>query len=375
MSQRTTDKLGAAAASGDGGEGSPVETDPLGGSVGTSTPYIQQFNSGWEPSPVYPMLHSYFDDAPQYVNGQRVSCTLDGMAVGCSQAYHMLDVGSAIPAALEKWQQVPGFSFESLGLGIFKTTFPDIYINPRGGFVTQPAGIAPIEGNRLVFEGGSSIFSISWSPQGQNDAINVDIPFTSEDIRYSVKLLLSNPRCSDFVNKLVKTASELYGKIIDKNPDLSAVDSIIANIGEIEFFFNQTDVKRSDGNYPAHPHNTIASGLPVVVHFPPGINRIGSFVNPMKREYINIGEWVRNVNQQLSIENIRDFRDRIGLIGLHEVIHTLGNGFSDPNLAFATDKVTGKTFEDQKSEESSEQFNARASNFWQAALSDHCKRQ
>ncbi len=95
MSQRTTNKLGAAVASGDGGEGSPVETDPMGGSVGTSTPYIQQFNSGWEPSPEYPMLLPYFDDAPQYVNGQRVSCNLDGMAVGCSQAFRMMGNGSA----------------------------------------------------------------------------------------------------------------------------------------------------------------------------------------------------------------------------------------------------------------------------------------
>ncbi len=95
MSQRTTNKLGAATASGDGGDGSPVETDPLGGSVGTSTPYIQQFNSGWEPSPEYPMLHSYFDDAPQYVNGQRVSATLDGIAISYGQAMNMVRNGSA----------------------------------------------------------------------------------------------------------------------------------------------------------------------------------------------------------------------------------------------------------------------------------------
>ncbi len=40
MSYRTTNKTGEAAATGDGGEGSPIETDPLGGSVGTFTPFI-----------------------------------------------------------------------------------------------------------------------------------------------------------------------------------------------------------------------------------------------------------------------------------------------------------------------------------------------
>ncbi len=95
MSQRTTDKTGAAVSTGDGGDGSPVETDPLGGNVGTYTPYIELSSSGWDPQPEYPMLLPFFDDAPQYVNGQRVSCTLDGVAIGCSSVQMMMDVGAA----------------------------------------------------------------------------------------------------------------------------------------------------------------------------------------------------------------------------------------------------------------------------------------
>lgn len=54
MSSRTTDKLGAAVATGDSGEGSPIETDPLGGSVGTMTPYFEPIV--YAPDPEYPDL-------------------------------------------------------------------------------------------------------------------------------------------------------------------------------------------------------------------------------------------------------------------------------------------------------------------------------
>jgi hypothetical protein len=56
MSYRTRDSLGNPAATGDGGEGAPIETDPLGGNVGTHTPYIT-FSGGYHTS--YPDLQVY----------------------------------------------------------------------------------------------------------------------------------------------------------------------------------------------------------------------------------------------------------------------------------------------------------------------------
>lgn len=59
MTRRTTNKLGEPAATGDGGEGSPIELDPLGGSVGTFTPF---FTIYVEYNPEYPELqpvHNY----------------------------------------------------------------------------------------------------------------------------------------------------------------------------------------------------------------------------------------------------------------------------------------------------------------------------
>ncbi|MEQ1762142.1 MAG: hypothetical protein ABL984_03245 [Pyrinomonadaceae bacterium] len=63
MSYRTTDKDASAVATGDGGEGSPIETDPLGGSVGTSSPYLLD-PIIYEPDPGFPDLQPFPSDGP-----------------------------------------------------------------------------------------------------------------------------------------------------------------------------------------------------------------------------------------------------------------------------------------------------------------------
>lgn len=201
MTQRSTDRNGFSVASGDGGEGSPVETDPLGGNVGTSTPYIEIIQP-YEPSPEYPMLQMYLDDAPMYVNGQRVSATLDGMPIGIGRAMSMLENGSAIPAALAMWQGVPGFSFQSHGMGMF--TVSDVFTNNSGRFWAQPHGTLA-EGWR-IFEGGSSIYSLSWNIQKQtNDGY---LTFKGEFLQgiiktFAVQYLDKNPNCENFIDTLL----------------------------------------------------------------------------------------------------------------------------------------------------------------------------
>ncbi len=116
------------------------------------------------------MLHSYFDDAPQYVNGQRVNCNLDGMEIGCSQAYHMLDVGSAIPAALAPFQNLPGFSFESRGLGIFTAYIPGYYFETPNGGGSGDSDDDPIQVGSWGYQPErweTYSFPVSWSPQQQ----------------------------------------------------------------------------------------------------------------------------------------------------------------------------------------------------------------
>ena len=57
MSSRRGDRTGFVFA-GDGGESSPVETDPMGGNVGASTPYIEVLPP-YQPPEEFPMLQSY----------------------------------------------------------------------------------------------------------------------------------------------------------------------------------------------------------------------------------------------------------------------------------------------------------------------------
>ncbi len=59
MSYRTTDTLGELAATGNGGEGAPIETDPLGGSVGTHTPYVTLGGGGGGFGPRFPQLQPF----------------------------------------------------------------------------------------------------------------------------------------------------------------------------------------------------------------------------------------------------------------------------------------------------------------------------
>ncbi len=82
---------------GEGAEGSPAELDPLGSNVGLYTPYWELIQPP-PPEPEYPTLQPMNTDMPMMVNGQQVTCTLDGFAIGCEQAQSMRQNGVAIQA-------------------------------------------------------------------------------------------------------------------------------------------------------------------------------------------------------------------------------------------------------------------------------------
>ncbi|MGH9949793.1 MAG: hypothetical protein ACRD6X_21705, partial [Pyrinomonadaceae bacterium] len=67
------------ALSGESFEDSPTESDPMGGNMGLETPYIEP-----EPPPEPTEESPFFevnDLDPQYVNGQRVTMTLQGLTL------------------------------------------------------------------------------------------------------------------------------------------------------------------------------------------------------------------------------------------------------------------------------------------------------
>ncbi len=242
MSQRTTDKLGAATASGDGGEGSPVETDPLGGSVGTSTPYLEQLPQ-FQPGEKYPMLLPYFDDAPQYVNGQRVSCNLDGMAVGCSQAYHMLENGSAAQCPNNNCGPIP-VVYNGRKTFAFFQAFGDGY----GGFVPFNAKyvgkglVAPIggwlkdsKGNVAgkILRNDTNLSALNKSTNNERDLANLsfDIYMSLQEPKtlYSVtkeetnfletefeKLFVENKKCSELISQMLEIAGGSSNSFMDR---------------------------------------------------------------------------------------------------------------------------------------------------------------
>ncbi|MGI8469730.1 MAG: hypothetical protein ACR2N3_14895, partial [Pyrinomonadaceae bacterium] len=76
----------------EGTEFSPAELDPLGNNVGLSTPYIELNNN---PPSEMPNEFKLFDESQLMVNGQRLSCSLDGITVSCSMAMSALQSGAA----------------------------------------------------------------------------------------------------------------------------------------------------------------------------------------------------------------------------------------------------------------------------------------
>lgn len=214
MSYRSTTGSGTAIDS-EGAEGSPAELDPLGGNVGLSTPYIT-FAPPIEPE--YPSLQPMNEFMPMYVNGQQVTCTLDGMSIGCSAAQSMLESGSAIPAALAPFQNLPGFQFNSAGLGLFTAYIPGYYFSDPGGgsgtdddpYIFGSYGYQPAQTL-------SYYFPVSWSPQQQTRQPQVK-PDPVAQLRKDFKDFLANKVASacvdalkkaglwDTVNKLASTA-------------------------------------------------------------------------------------------------------------------------------------------------------------------------
>ena len=216
MSQRTTDKTGAAVASGFNGEGAAVELDPLGGNVGLYSPYFTFVNP---PAPEDPSLFLLGEESPQYVNGQRVTCQLDGLAIGCNQAYAALENGSAIPAALAAYQNLPGFSFQNNGLGIFTSFVPGHWEYINGNHSAPNDDVIRVYTDTTFVSATTNTFyfsNISWSPTGQNQQDKV-VPLGNV-ARDAQKLISGNKDCENFIKNLLERVAEQTGNPSVANP-------------------------------------------------------------------------------------------------------------------------------------------------------------
>jgi hypothetical protein len=116
----------------EGTDDSPVELDGLGGNAGISTPYLP---FGGNPPQQYPEHQQMDDESVMRINGQDVRATLDGVGIPFAFALHLLQNGSALPAALDRYQHLQGFRFESNGVGTFSVNIPGyrFYNTTSGG--------------------------------------------------------------------------------------------------------------------------------------------------------------------------------------------------------------------------------------------------
>jgi hypothetical protein len=105
----------------EGTDHSPVELDGLGGNAGISTPYLP---FGGNPPQQYPEYQQLGDESVMRINGQEVRATLDGVGIPFVFLLHLLQNGSALPAALDRYQHLQGFRFESNGSGTFSVNIP-----------------------------------------------------------------------------------------------------------------------------------------------------------------------------------------------------------------------------------------------------------
>jgi hypothetical protein len=97
------------------------EMDPLGQETGTADPFLIESN------PNYSDVHG---DTPMFVDGGDPfhlsdGCgDIDGMPASCEEISERMSNGSAIPKSLEAFQGRPGFTFQSLGLGLYRYYVP-----------------------------------------------------------------------------------------------------------------------------------------------------------------------------------------------------------------------------------------------------------
>ncbi len=158
MSYRSSTSTGDAVTADGQFDGAPAEFDPLGGNAGLATPYIEQLIQPPPPSELFPFFQN-FGDSPMYVNGQQVSCTLDGMSIGCSSAFSMLGHSADIDFANTS-------SWVLSQLGIFAVQSYEDYVDDSPA--PDPNAPFTIQTVERRFLGYEYFFSGSfWGPQIQ----------------------------------------------------------------------------------------------------------------------------------------------------------------------------------------------------------------
>ncbi|MGH8553036.1 MAG: hypothetical protein ACRERS_07055, partial [Methylococcales bacterium] len=204
-------------------DGAPAELDPLGGNTGLSTPYIEPLQP---PPPDQNFPYFPIDtDSPIYVNGQRVSCSLDGFAIGCGQAFSMLGNSADIDFAnTSHWVLSQ--------LGIFAVRHAvgnnDAPVPPGGN---PDSAYATTRYEYEYFFSGSF-----WGPRGIQQQTQQG-PKVDRGLPSNIRTLISDlAKRADCANILKKFADELgkKGKLDEIGKGKTFIESVFDNLKWIE---------------------------------------------------------------------------------------------------------------------------------------------
>jgi hypothetical protein len=198
-SYRTTNTTGTADYS-EGTERSPAETDPMGGNMGLSTPYI----AIPDPPPPDTENPTYFPlqgDAPLRVNGQTVKCFVNGMEWlgGCVDALSQLGFSLDLANTVEN-RQIIG----QLGIG-------GQWVDKDGPSGTRPDGTVYVT-TITSFEPYINPFSAGLNQTSQQ--FTTEDYEISESVTFVRKILNTDNPCSRFFGKGALEVFNEYASIL-----------------------------------------------------------------------------------------------------------------------------------------------------------------
>jgi hypothetical protein len=318
----------------EGTDDSPVELDGLGGNAGISTPYLP---FGGNPPQQYPEYQQMNDESVMRINGQDVRATLDGVGIPFAFALHLLQNGSALPAALAPFQHLQGFRFESNGLGTFSVNIPrQVGWNVTYNGANDARGTANpvyLGSNNYTFSFGDALKSILDRIRKARD----EGPLTTTSGPITDKINLRPLTCIFNIN--LKVPKELEGTdiITTVHDDLlgdseeigflrqlkNSMRKYFENAGQFLTFNNPEAASRTkNGNYNLsfQPKFTGIHSLGV---------KITTFFSGTQIDNV-LGVSIGNTGQIITTSGLQNARS-LANVGVHEDGHHVLGGHSEGN--------------------------------------------
>jgi hypothetical protein len=319
---------------------------------------------GGNPPQQYPEYQQLGDESVMRINGQDVRATLDGVGIPFAFALHLLQNGSALPAALDRYQHLQGFSFDNRGGGTFRSTWSTTSTSP--GWVEKSDNNGNVTGRSWEPDGTvhTNTFEVNWSfgaalRQTKEDKLlrklNKNEVSTIGD---QLKQLLSQEKCLRFVEDLLDKASKsIEGLDMGYYPDALVTDDIMGIFNAVRdgagFSFQSKGYSTIVGDYGKYANGQ----FPKVLNENAGVLIGGTtFYFPSNKNDMQY-EW-----KDVAPAHIKNFLDVHFNFNDITLANALGGNFVNVwDKKFAALSDADQTYEIVK-----------ASNFWSDKLKANC---